>query len=352
MQGKILIVDDNEFKQRTLLRLVQSMGHQPVLAENGVEGLLRARHEDPDVILLDIVMPEMNGIECLEELKADGNLRRIPVIIISSKDSSDQVVQCIERGAVDHLRTDAPEAILKARINSSLRLRQQQRREAELNAKQGKLLLEVKDAQKLADELLHAIFPHEKVKELKETNDIRPTYHENVAMLFCDVVGFTRYCSGRKPEEVIVPLQTLVESFEECAERHGLEKIKTIGDCFMAAGGLLATDRRAVLHAVKCGMDMVAAPAALDIPWQVRVGIHVGPLVAGKIGKNKYTYDVWGDTVNTASRVQSKAEPETVVVSRPAWQLLEGRCRGASLGVVHLKGKSDMELFRIDGVTP
>jgi len=351
MSHTILVIDDDESKREGLVDHVLLLGYEAITAENGLEGLVMARIKDPDLILLDLVMPEMNGIECLHELKSDNKLRDIPVIIISGQDSSDQVVQCIENGAVDFLRMPPELAILKARINSSLERRSQQRNQAKMQDRLERLVLKVRETEMRADGLLRAIFPRDCLAELKETNDIKPLRHENIAVLFCDIVGFTSYCDQHDPEEAIVPLRMLLEAYEDVVERNGCEKIKTVGDCFMAAGGLRGgDDQDAVFNCVKSGMEMTASVGQLEVPWNVRVGIHVGALVAGKIGKKKYTYDVWGDTVNTAARIESAGIPGKVVVSRTAWEQVEARCRGESLGMIDLKGKDNLELFRVDAV--
>ena len=355
MSQKILIIDDDKFKREGLALQVEELGYQTLRADDGVEGLVMARSEDPDLILLDIGMPEMDGFECLEELQADNKLRDIPVIIISALGTNEKVVQCIQNGAVDFFKMPPEPAIFKARITSSLERRKQRRKQVKMAAQMDRLVISVREAEVRSDSLLKAIFPVDCLSELKDTGDIKPVRHERIVVLFCDIVGFTSYCDQHNPEEAIIPLRTLLEAYEDVVERNGLEKIKTVGDCFMAAGGLRtlgspSDQRKDELNSVKCGLEMVGVIAELDVPWNVRVGIHVGPLVAGKIGKKKYTYDLWGDTVNTASRVESAGIPGKVVVSRDIWQQVSSRCDGKSLGMFDLKGKDEFELFRVDRI--
>jgi class 3 adenylate cyclase len=192
------------------------------------------------------------------------------------------------------------------------------------------------------------ILPDDVVAELKATNTVKPRRHENVAVLFCDIVGFTAYCDRREPEEVIGYLQQLVEIFELIADNNGLEKIKTIGDSFMTTAGLLRPLDNPALSCVKSGLEMVAVAPTLPPRWQVRVGVHVGPVVAGVIGRQQYLFDVWGDTVNTAARVESLGVPNAVNVSRDAWQQVAHLCSGESTGLVQIKGKSgEIELFHV-----
>ena len=130
-----------------------------------------------------------------------------------------------------------------------------------------------------------------------------------MAVPFADIVGFTEYCDTHDPEEVLDALTKITLQFEEISERHGLEKIKTIGDSFMAATGLLSPMLNPDLQCVKAGFDMIAACRDLTPTWSVRLGVHSGDLIAGVLGNKKFLFDVWGDTVNTASRVEATAFP-------------------------------------------
>src|SRR5262249_17995347 len=155
--------------------------------------------------------------------------------------------------------------------------------------------------------------------------------YPNVAVLFADLVGFTAYCDERDPDEVVAVLQQLFEGYEQLLLDHGLEKIKSIGDAIMATAGLLRRNDNPALDCIRCGLAMRDAARALPVPWEVRVGIHVGPVVAGLVGKRQYAFDLWGDTVNTASRVETHAAPGDINLSAAAWHQVADRCRGDSL---------------------
>jgi adenylate cyclase len=342
--GTLLVVDDDESNRTMLGRRLARLGHQVTLAENGRHALEKLRAQPFDVLLLDIQMPELSGYEVLDELKADSALRAIPVIVLSASSETDRVAHCIELGAEDYLLKPFDPVLLQARISACLEKKRLRDRE-QLHLRQ------IEQGKQRSDELLHIILPHEVAEELKSTSVVQPRRFENVGVLFCDIVGFTAWCDRHTPEEVLQNLQALVETFELLTAQHQLEKIKTIGDSFMAAAGLLAPLENPALHGVSCGLAMVAAAHSLPPHWQVRVGVHAGSVVAGIIGRRKYQYDIWGDTVNTAARIEEAAQPGTVCVNGETWRLLASRCRGQSLGPLAIQGKGKQELFRVDSVS-
>ena len=163
-------------------------------------------------------------------------------------------------------------------------------------------------------------------------------------MLFLDVVGFTKFCEadGRDPHEVVDYLQDMVARLEEVARCHGVQKIKTIGDAFMATAGLTRPDAAPADTLLACARDMVRAMADHPADWPVRTGIHVGPVMAGVIGDTQFQYDVWGSTVNVAARLQSVARPGGIVLSNVAWDTLAERPEGV---------RRDVDLAGIGRVT-
>jgi adenylate cyclase len=341
--GKVLVVDDNEMNRDVLARRLERQGHRVAVAGDGEEALARVRAEDFDLVLLDMVMPKLNGFEVLDRMKADAGLRDLPVIMVTSLDETVSVVRCIELGAEDYLTKPFNPIVLDARIGACLEKKHLRDREV-LHRRQ------IEEEKRRTEQLLRVILPDEIVEELKATDQVRPRRYPDVAVLFTDVVGFTSYCDGAEPEEVLAALQELVEAFEAITERHGLEKIKTIGDAFMATAGLLVPVDDPVLSSVRCGLEMIAACGRLAAGWQVRVGVHCGEVMAGIVGHDKYQFDVWGDTVNTASRMESNGVPAAVTLSRTAWERVAGACRGHSRGTLAIKGKGEMEMWVVEGL--
>ncbi|MDJ0950365.1 MAG: adenylate/guanylate cyclase domain-containing protein [Alphaproteobacteria bacterium] len=336
----ILVVDDNEDNRFMLTERLKREGYDEVaVAEDGHHALDMLVERPFDLVLLDVMMPDMNGFEVLERIKSDTRLRNIPVIMISAADETENVIRCIDLGAEDYLPKPFNKSLLRARVGACLEKKK-------LRDQEAAYLERISAERKRADELLHAMLPHDIVMELKSTNAVKPRRYENVAVLFCDVVEFTRYCDAHDPEEVVSRLQTLIDALEDVTARNGLEKIKTVGDAFMATAGLIGHVDQPALAGVQCGLEMVAATERLGNGWQVRVGVHAGPVVAGVIGRQHYMYDLWGDTVNVATRIAEAAEPGGVVVTGETWIALGNRFRGTSRGFVDLKGKGSVELIQ------
>jgi len=335
---RILIVDDVDDNIYTLQRRLNQLANSENLAAaNGRSALEMLRREPVDLVLLDVQMPEMDGTAVLEQMKSDMSLRDIPVIMVSALDDMDIVLRCIKLGAEDYVQKPFKSELLRARIEAALerkRLRDQEKQFlVQLQAEKGRV-----------NDLLHSVLPKSVVSELKASGRIRARRHEDVAVLFCDVVGFTEYCDRNPPETVVANLESLVDGFEAIIERHGLEKIKTIGDAFMATAGLMRYTDNPALAAAECGLDMAEATRSHDAGWQVRIGIHFGPVVAGVLGKKSFVFDLWGDTVNVAARVAAEAEPGSVVVTASMWPFLSATSNGRALPPVDLKGKGKTDL--------
>lgn len=339
--GSLLVVDDDEANRTMLARRLVRLGYKVTVAENGRRALEALQAERFDLVLLDIQMPELNGYEVLERLKADPALRDIPVIVLSASDETERVARCIEMGAEDYLPKPFDPVLLQARLGAILEKKRLRDREVSY-------LRQIQEEKQRSDDLLHIILPHDVAEELKTTHAVRPRRFENVGVLFCDIVAFTAYCDQHAPEDILTHLQSLVEDFERIVSQCGLEKIKTIGDSFMATAGLLTPAANPALSCVRCGLAMIAAAQALPPHWQVRVGVHVGPVIAGVVGRRKYQYDVWGDTVNTAARMESAAWPGSVCVAADTWELLQPQCEGAHQGRADIKGKGELDLYRIE----
>jgi class 3 adenylate cyclase/CheY-like chemotaxis protein len=338
--ARLLLADDDEANRELLSRRLEKLGYEVIAVGDGREALEKVGSGQFDLVLLDLLMPGMDGREVLSRMKADVVLRHLPVIMVSALDQVEGIVQCIELGAEDYVAKPFNPVFLRARIGAVLE--KKRLRDSEVSC-----LRQIQDEKQRSEKLLHIILPQDVADELKATNRVQPRRFENAGVLFCDIVGFTSYCDRHPPEEILTQLQSVVEVFEELTSQHGLEKIKTIGDSFMGTVGLRNPVPNPALNCVRCGFDMIAAAQRLPPYWQVRVGVHVGSVIAGVVGHRKYQYDVWGDTVNLAARMEKAAEPGSVCVTADTWRLLDGYGRAQPVGRLDIKGKGPLELIRL-----
>ena len=214
--------------------------------------------------------------------------------------------------------------------------------------------LDLEHERERAERLLRNTLPDPIARQLKDAPD-QPIAerHADVSVLFCDIVGFTRLSERLDAERLVDVLNEVFSTFDDLADRHGVEKIKTIGDAYMVAAGL--PDPRADHADVLADMalDMLATVQALGgrfgEPLGVRIGIHSGPVVAGVIGRRKFAYDLWGDVVNTASRMESHAVPGCIQVTEATAARLGPRFRVSPRGAIDIKGKGVMPVLQLDG---
>jgi adenylate cyclase len=338
---RILVVDDNEDNRYTLTRRLHREGWADVAtAENGREALYKIAQQRFDLVLLDIMMPDVNGYEVLKQLKSDPATRGIPVLMISALSEFESVVRCIELGAEDYLPKPFNPALLRARVAACLEKKR-------LHDQELSYLEEIERQRSRAEALLHAILPAQAVDELESFQSVTPRRYENVVVLFADVVGFTAYCDILAPEEIVANLHVFATAFEDNATEHGLEKIKTIGDGLLATAGLLLPNADAVMSSIECAASTIASARRLPIPWDVRVGIHIGPVVAGVVGRQKFSFDIWGDTVNVAARLAAYGSSASINISAAVWEKVDTRIKTVPLGPVPIKGKGDLEAYRV-----
>lgn len=207
-------------------------------------------------------------------------------------------------------------------------------------------------AQERVEQLLVNVLPPEIAERLQDRRDAIADHFDEASILFADVVDFTPLSDGLRPTEVVGLLDRLFTEFDELVDHYGLEKIKTIGDCYMVAAGVPRprADHARVL--ARMALDMRAcvgryARADDGSPLRLRIGINSGPVVAGVIGRRRFLYDLWGDAVNTASRMESYGTPGQIQIARATWQLVREEFVCEELGTVDVKGKGPMETWRL-----
>jgi adenylate cyclase len=207
--------------------------------------------------------------------------------------------------------------------------------------------------QEKSEGLLMNILPRSIAERLKAASQTIADDFVSASILFADVVDFTPLAERLPPAEVVGILDQLFSRFDSLVERHGLEKIKTIGDCYMAAAGVPIPQPDHARRAALLAMDMQAAIATSPVVGQsgleLRIGINSGPVVAGVIGSKRLLYDLWGDAVNTASRMESHSTPGEIQISRATYELLKDEFVCRPRGTILIKGKGEMETWYLSG---
>lgn len=212
---------------------------------------------------------------------------------------------------------------------------------------------EITMARNKSDQLLLNILPEETANELKENGFATPKNYDNATVLFTDFVGFTTIASQMSPVELIKELNICFQGFDVILEKHGMEKIKTIGDAYMCVSGVPVPNDKHSVYAIQAGKEIVAfmnkrieEKKAAGIPyWNMRMGIHSGSVVAGVVGKKKFAYDIWGDTVNTASRMEANGAPGEINISETTYELVKGQFECESRGKIMAKNIGEVGMY-------
>jgi class 3 adenylate cyclase len=344
--ARLLLVDDHQSNRDLLSRRLMREGHEVVVAENGETALRLIEGRSFDLVLLDLLMPGISGFEVLCRLKNDPRHADIPVIMISALDEIASVVRCIEAGADDYLPKTAEPVLLRARLNSSLERKR-------LRDRERAILEQLRVEKERSDSLLLNILPQPVVARLRLGEQVIADRVDDATILFADLVGFTSLAARLPATRLLELLNGLFTEFDRLSVRFGLEKIKTIGDAYMVAGGLFEQEADHLEAAAGMALAMLdvvrEASRGFGESLEIRIGMHAGPVIAGIIGTRKFIYDTWGDTVNTASRMESHGKVGEVNVSVQCYRRLRDRFVLEARGLVELKGRGPMEAYLLRG---
>jgi class 3 adenylate cyclase len=352
--GHVLVVDDDALNRRLLTATLAREGIRTTTAKDGEEALSAIKEDPPDVVLLDIEMPGVDGFEVLERIKADESVRHLPVIMISGLDDTQSVVRCLEIGADDFLPKPFDAAILRARVNAGL----------------DRKALHDLEAERVRD-IFTRFLPEPMVDEvLARSNGDARVHPEllNATVLFGDLRGFTSFAEGRAVEEVIEAINTYLTLMTDAVLDHGGTLVDYMGDGVMAAFGApvpgedhadlaLAASRAMAGEQLATFNAWLTATAGVEEPIRMGIGIHTGPVVSGSVGSpRRLEYAVIGDTTNTASRIESmtkELEHAVLFSSQMRDALREPPGDAVALGPVEIRGRREpVELWALDVEEP
>jgi adenylate cyclase len=353
LNGKILVVDDKEVNVMVLERMLRGAGYASVSSTRDPHEVcdLHAKNHY-DLILLDILMPGMDGFEVIEKLKEVDTSGYLPVLVLTAQPN--HKLRALKAGAKDFVSKPLDLAEVLARVHNMLEVRL-------LHQETKDLYEQVLEQQRMSERLLMNVLPHSIAERLKA----RPEYSESrfpeaivdsfpeATVLFADIVEFTKLCTGLPPQELVSMLNEIFNDFDRIADNRGLEKIKTIGDAYMAVAGIPIPTTDHAMRAAHMALDMIGAldrfNARTGYTLQMRIGINTGPVVAGIVGKHKFIYDLWGDAVNTASRMESHGIAGRVQVTESTQRELKEPFVLEERGAIEVRGKGEMKTWFLAG---
>lgn len=328
----LLIIDDSGENLQVLNALLKD-DYRLKLAKSGAKGIeIAQQHPQPDLILLDVIMPEMDGFQVCENLKADPQTSPIPVIFLTALNEVADETNGFRKGGSDFITKPFNPDIVKARISTHIELQRERRK---------------------SNELLRVLLPDAVVNDLIQHGAHKPQIKENVSILFCDFVGFTSISAQLTPEELIRELSEIFSAFDSICEENKTTRIKTIGDAYMAVSGIHAPTDEHAEQLVNTALSFIEFLENRNREstqhWRCRIGVHSGKVIAGIIGKTRFIYDVVGDDVNIAARIETAGTPMAVTISPTTLSMIGNRFQTISAGIANLKGKGEMELYKVNG---
>lgn len=344
-QGRLLVVDDNEMNRDLLSRQLARQGYIVLTAADGAKALDVLGEQDVDLVLLDVIMPVMDGVETLRRIKADERLRDIPVLMLSSLDEVDSAIRCIELGAEDYLAKPVEAALLDARIGANLEIRRMRQRERAYRER-----MEADEA--FIEQLLLGSFPAGVAERVRSGDAAVADLYPEATVLRCRLKGWPRPASSGAFAERIGRLRHICLGLEELAANHGVDTCLWRPDGFVAVAGVPEARDDHVEAAVALARDVLAYQHSTpegEEPLRLALGLHTGPLLAAVLGGERLRYDVWGEALDGAEGIAAAAQAGTLVVSPPVQARLADASAFEARGVADIPGAGQMRTFVLRG---
>ena len=343
-QLRTLIIDDDPFIKNLLMDLLEFNFPQVEVmdtAGNGNEGIEKIKELDPDLIFLDVEMPDMTGFEMLSQFKDPP----FQTIFITFHD--DYAIKALRMNALDYLVKPIDLDELGPAISK-----------CEIRAENKERNDTIKQTLSNLEELILNILPKEIAAEIQQNGVAETQRYDSVTVLFADIKSFTQHADRLSPEDLVEQLNHYYSAFDLILESFGVEKIKTIGDAYMAAGGVPSANKTHPVDTILAALairDFVEQASELkrsqgQEPFEFRIGLHSGPVVAGIVGIRKFAYDIWGDTVNTAARIEAQGSLGKVNISQSTFEMVKDLDQFSfeSRGKIQTKGKGELEMYFVE----
>ena len=342
---RILIAEDESVIAIDIARTLERLSYKVIgYSRTGVDVILKAGQLNPDLILMDIMLEgEVTGIDAAEKIM---NLYNIPVIYLTAYADPATLEKAKLTEPFGYILKPFDERTLHTAIEMALY-------KYEISNKLRERTEELKIEKEKSDNLLQNILPLPIIKELKEKGVITPRYFESVTLLFTDFEGFTQLASGMHPESLVNELNVIFKRFDLLITKYGLEKLKTIGDSYMVGGGFPIESKDHAVNVVKAAIEMLNSIEEINNEsnhqWKMRVGAHSGNIVAGVVGKIKYTYDVWGNTVNLASKMERQSLPGKINITSSTYNLIKDEFDCEFRGSAEIPGNGHIDMYFVIG---
>ncbi|MBS1773201.1 MAG: response regulator [Bacteroidetes bacterium] len=358
----VLYVDD-ELDNLLVFRSAFRRYYNIFTANSAEEGFEILKNNDIALIITDQRMPGMTGVQFLQHI-ADEPVK-IRMILTGFSDI-EAVIDAINTGKVYRYITKpwdkeelkitidrAIEALLLIKKNKTL-IEELEEANEHLEEKVAQRTAEVNKQKEEIENLLLNIFPKEVAEELKVHSKSKAKRFEETTVMFLDIEDFTRIAESMSPEAVVDSLDRCFSKFDEIVSKHKLEKIKTIGDAYLCVGGLPVEGEARAEHVVTAAMEMLDAMEKMKIEmpemsiFNFRIGIHTGPVVAGVVGAKKFAYDIWGDTVNTAARLEESSVTGKINISSSTYELIKDHFICNYRGKISAKNKGEIDMYFVE----
>jgi class 3 adenylate cyclase/AmiR/NasT family two-component response regulator len=338
---KVLIVEDEYIIAMDIKRVLQKLGYEVTsFVGKGVDAIKKTEIEKPDIVLMDIMLNDgLSGIETAKLIKGNYD---VPIVYLTALTDEEtlQKAKLTEPGGYllkpfdeRTLHSALEIALYKFKIESQLKIKTRELEEEKIKN----------------DQLLHHILPDKIIQELKLNGVVVPRHYESVTILFTDFHGFRQIIHTMKPGELVSELNEIFSNFDQIVENYELEKLKTIGDTYMVCGGLtrnFSDHAVKITHAAKEMLDYLNIKnKESKVQWLLRAGINTGPIVAGVVGTDKFTYDIWGDTVNIASRMENGSETGKINISGSTFEHVKEHFDCVYRGKLEVKGKGEVDMY-------
>lgn len=334
----ILVLDNKEENIADLKRILSGNGNNLVFVESPEDVYHELRRREFGIMIINIDDEAFGGLAFIKQLAKEKLGIDSYKIITSSRDVNGyQFVKGLKQGAIDYIHTPYKRSLTRAKVGVLKKLY-------------------FKDLR--INQLLSNILPENVLNDLNTYGKFSPRRIDDGTVLFTDFVGFTKISKDMLPLELVKQLETYFTKFDEIVERYKLEKIKTIGDAYMALAGVTEDNQHPAIRASLAAIEMrdfintrIAISKAMNEPyWEMRVGIHSGPLVAGIIGTKKTSFDVWGDTVNIAARAEQHAEPNTINITKVIAEKICDYFNLTHRGEIPMKYGGSLDMYTLESI--